>query len=203
MRIGVDFNKVILAPNLSLEAEILYCSFPDVKTRPQKCTWKEFQRQDIPRDRFEELRDMIYLPAYRYRLSPVKGAFDTLRRFVESGHDVLVVTSRVGRSCELSKEWFHEMSGLAIIPFIGVGTDENGVKKSKGDVLRKYDIHVYIDNSDKKRRQILRERAQFKKLPKLLHFRLFGREEEWSPPYTVPAFSWLDIRQRTDAIVTM
>jgi hypothetical protein len=189
--IATDFNKVIQLPDPALESEILDRVFMS-ENRPRKMTWRCFRELRYSWRHFEAIRNMIYLPEYRDRLLVADGVLDVLQMFLTAGYRVIVVTTRVGESLELAKEWFLEVGGPDIL-FVGVGVDVNFVKKSKTAALIKHGVDVFIDNSGGKLLSIHRERAQFPTFPQLLHFVPKGRIEspKDSPcPFAEPLFSW-------------
>ncbi len=201
MFFATDFNKVIMQkPDPDLEERILEEIFESRKARPKSLTWKSFEKQGYGLEFFEWARDWIYRPEYRKYLEPVDGAIEALRQICVA-NDITIVTTRTGVSCDLAQQWLFECSGLRL-PFVGVGTDSRGVKMSKAPTLLSIKADVYLDNSREKLVQILRERKEFVKFPKLLHFRppvIIG--DNWSPPHTVPVQSWQHVLHVVNAIV--
>ncbi|NTW46453.1 MAG: hypothetical protein HGB18_05450 [Candidatus Moranbacteria bacterium] len=199
MHFVTDFNQAVLHPNPHLEKEILDRLFR-TQCRPERCTRKAFARAGLPETLFLAVRDMVYEPEYRDRLQPAPGVIEVFRCLLEDGHDVSVVTSRTGNSCELAEAWFRERSGLCV-PFVGIGKDREGMKMSKGPALRGLGADFYLDNSAKKLSLLVRERGQFDRaFPKLFHLRPRESDENWSPPYTFPIFSWWQVFEMVTAI---
>jgi hypothetical protein len=201
MHFATDFNQAIFQrPKPDLEGEILKRIFESQKKRPESLTWKSFEKQGYGLELFERARDWIYRPEYRMYLEPVDGAIEALQLLCVA-NDVTIVTTRTGASCDFAQQWLLERSGLHL-PFVGVGTDCRGVKMSKAPTLRSIGADLYLDNSRKKLMQILRERKEFPKFPKLLHLRppvIIG--DNWSPPHTVPVQSWQHVLHVVNAIV--
>ncbi|NTW30671.1 MAG: hypothetical protein HGA33_05305 [Candidatus Moranbacteria bacterium] len=201
MHFATDFNQAIFKrPSPDLEGEILKRIFESQKKRPESLTWKSFEKQGYGLELFVWARDWIYRPEYRKYLEPVEGSIEALRQLCVA-NDITIVTTRTGASCDLAQQWLFERSGLRL-PFVGVGTDGRGVKMSKAPTLLSIKADVYLDNSRKKLMQILRERKEFVKFPKLLHLRppvIIG--DNWSPPHTVPVQSWQHVLHVVNAIV--
>ena len=135
MKIGLDFDGVItnLGKLKALVAQELY----DIRVPQSK-----FDREFVLVNKFLTEAEYLALREYAYLekraldyTHPVRGAVATIKRLTGDGHEVTVVTARVGKMLANAKEWLkrHELS----LPIVGVGFNV-----SKRGMVRGLDVFI-------------------------------------------------------------
>ncbi len=140
VKIGIDFDGVI-ADAAKLKSYVAEKEFG------RKIYWANFKREIVVGRRWltNEQYDKVSQYAYgRWRygqlLEPVRGARFYLAALFREGHEILIVTSRLGRNFAVADRWLQE-NGFNFVPRIGIGYG-----KSKAGILQAFGADVYIDD---------------------------------------------------------
>lgn len=127
MRIYVDFDDVICetAKCFTRVAKELF----DINVPYSQFQFFDLQITfDIDQDQYHELMRVCHLPENLLSYEETPGASETMNRWVDEGHEVLIITGRPLDAYEPSRKWL-DAHGLERIPLFCV--DKYGREKNK------------------------------------------------------------------------
>lgn len=156
MIIGVDCNGP-LGDFLRLKACYVEDQF-GIKCCPQMFKRDVIESRGVlTPDQYNKMQDAVYGPEYGYRMKPVSGVVETLRALLEQGHEIYVITSRTGEHLEVAQQWWMQVSNNLPVEFVGTGRGQ-----SKGPMVKRLGLDLFIDDDPGKLIEISREGAKAK-----------------------------------------
>ena len=142
MRIGLDFDGVIV-DNTTMKADRIAQRY-GISLPPSA-----FHRSAVmsgrtpglsPRQYFDAKRDVYIHKQFAEQMVPVAGAKEYIRRLMQAGHTVVIVSSRSRRSARFARKWCRGLGQSLVV--VGVGMD----KVDKSEAARHYRLDVFVDN---------------------------------------------------------
>jgi hypothetical protein len=130
MKIGLDFDGVIIdCGNLKMVGaiELFGIYIPEEKFKKEIVIGENL----LTVEQYRELQEYIYEnPDVGLKMKPVEGALEYLPRLINDGHQVKIITSRIGKSLEVAKQW--SSNQVLKLDIIGVNYGESKAQAAVG-----------------------------------------------------------------------
>jgi hypothetical protein len=142
MKIGIDFDGVITNSGKlkSDAARMLYgIEFPGDEFKRKIIVEKH---KLLPSDEYEKFQQKIFSrKKFNKMLPPVPGAPEYVSRLIAEGHEVLIVTTRIGKKADMAREWLKQQN--MDVPCAGIGR-----RNLKSSVLKDFDMYIDDDSQE-------------------------------------------------------
>ena len=142
MNIGLDFDGVI-GDSGSLKLKYIKKLF-HLDVELIDCTREKIMAKGFTSEQYDKLLSHIYDTDVAYEMEEVENSIDTIKKLIDDGHYLKVITSRFPTSGKIVRKWMEERGVL--IPVITTS------KTPKGPYCR--GLEVFLEDETKKLQSI-------------------------------------------------
>lgn len=151
LKIGLDFDGVIMD---NVKTKALQIRQRYGVTLPFRAFNRSFTRKGAPRglsrwQYLEAKREIYWRPRSVEHMIPIPGALECIRKLLNEGHKIVVISSRSEHSARMARRWLHEKHGLPlVVEHVGIHNDD------KSEAAREHALDVFVDNNLGKLRKL-------------------------------------------------